>query len=143
MLVDNQITALENIENDPLETAGNLQKFTDCPHCNLCRPLRRKSKYAGGDAAKRNGMQAFHCGQLQTVPIAGGQQLFILISHFIVDNGSYRMKHILRGQVEARRDLGLAGGFLLALFLHDLVTRQSQLNARHSVDDVVDTAVAG
>lgn len=99
-------------------------------------------EHAGGDAAERNAFHVVLLGQFQTGAVAGGQQALILRGHTALDDGADRVQDIVARQVISLGDLGLPGGFLMALALHDLSAVQPELNAREGVDAVVDAGVA-
>ena len=73
------------------------------------RLLVGEVELSGGDAAERHAAAPVSRGQLQTRPVAGGQQGPVPIRHRPVDDGPHRVQHIPAGQVIGVCDLGPAG----------------------------------
>ena len=99
-------------------------------------------EHAGGDAAECDALNVVLPGQLQTRAVAGGQQALILRGHTSLNDGADGMQDIVAGQIIGLGDLGLSGGFLMALTLHELSTIQAKLDACESMDAIVDAGVA-
>ena len=75
-----KVAALKYIEDNTLYRCARMciEPASYRTHSNFRRLVLRKMKYAGGDAAERNGFQLMIGGKRKNRPIAGGQQLFIL-----------------------------------------------------------------
>ncbi len=107
------------------------------------RPAGRKVKFPGGDAAERDAFDGMLPGKIQAGTIGGGELLLLFLGQLSMDNGPHCVEDIAAGKVEGRRNLRLAGFFLVSLLFHQRGAGQPQLDPRVGVDGVVDAAVAG
>ena len=99
-------------------------------------------EHAGGDTAERNAFYTILRGQLQAGTVAGGQQALILRRHTALNDGADGVQDIVTGQIVGPGDFGLPGWLLMALALHELGAVQPELDARKSMDAVIDAGVA-
>ena len=81
-------------------------------------------------------------GQVQTGTITGSQKTLIFRGHTALDNGADGVQDIVAGQIVGLGDFGLPGRLLMTLAFHELSTIKPELDARKSMDAVVDAGVA-
>ena len=110
--------------------------FPDRVHGDLRGLLIGEMKFPGGDTAEGHASDPVPLCQLQAGAVAGGQQLPVFWRHPAVDNGADGVQNVVAGQVEGRGELGLPGGFLMALLFDDLRAGKPELYPGEGVNSV-------
>ena len=92
-----------------------------------------KMEFAGGYAAKGDGVQIVFSGQLQAGAVAGGELCGFCGRGLAVlgrDDGPDGVEHIAAGQVEGGGEFGLPRRFIMSLGKHELRAGIAQLQTR-------------
>lgn len=111
--------------------------LSDRPYRNFRRPLVRKMKFPGGNAAEGDAFEPLFIRRRKTGAVAGAQQFAVTLGQPPADDRSDRVDDIPAGQIERRRELSLSRRLVMPLLCHKLRAGEAELNAREGVYRIV------